>query len=75
MNVARQIVMQRFATNSVAGHLAQSSMVARNETTFQSDRFDFAKNQVADRETFGLYEPFALCKLTRAQVDELVSGR
>jgi len=70
MAKAQTIVMERFALNSVAGHLAPHSTIDDKETTVPRNRFDFDKSVVVDRETFGLYEPYAYCLLTKAQVDE-----
>jgi hypothetical protein len=73
MSMARQIVMERFALNSVAGHLASHSMVDAMERTVKRNRFDFGNQIVVDREILPLYEPFSFCMLTKAQVDEFGS--
>jgi len=73
MKMAQQIVMERFAQNSVAEHLAPNSMVDDLETTVRRNRFDFAKAIVIDREVFGLYEPFSFCKFSNAQMVEFGS--
>jgi Encapsulating protein for peroxidase len=70
MSMAQKIVMERFALNSVAGHLALHSTVDDMETTVRRNRFDFNDAIVIDREVLGLYEPFSFCKLSKAQVDE-----
>jgi encapsulating protein for peroxidase len=70
MSMARQIVMERFALNSVAGHLASHAMVDAMERTVKRNRYDFGNQIVIDREVLPLYEPFAFCTLTKAQVDE-----
>jgi len=70
MKTAQQIVMERFVQNSVAEHLAPHSTVDDLETTVRSNRFNFEKEIVIDREVFGLYEPFSYCKFSKAQMDE-----
>lgn len=40
------------------------------ETTVRRNRFDFNEAIVIDREVLGLYEPFSICRLSKAQVDE-----
>ncbi len=70
MSKAQKIVMERFALNSVAGHLSLHSKVDDMETTVRRSRFDFNDAIVVDREVLGLYEPFSLCNLSKAQVDE-----
>ena len=70
MTMAQKIVMERFAQNSVAGHLAPHSTVDDTETTIRRNRFDFAQAIVIDREVFGLNEPFSFCWFSKAQVDE-----
>jgi hypothetical protein len=70
MSMAQQIVMERFAQNSVAGHLAPHSAVDEMETTVRRNRFDFNDAIVIDREVFGLNEPFSFCRFSKAQVDE-----
>jgi uncharacterized linocin/CFP29 family protein len=70
MNLAQKFVMERFALNSVAGHLAPHSTVDDSETTVKSNRFDFAESIVIDREVSALYEPFSFCRFSKAQVDE-----
>jgi hypothetical protein len=70
MSMAQKIVMERFALNSVAGHLAPHSTVDEMETTVRRNRFDFNEAVVIDREVFGLNEPFSFCRFTKAQVDE-----
>jgi uncharacterized linocin/CFP29 family protein len=74
MQEAQQIVVERFAMNSVAGHLAPHLIVDEIETTVKRNRFDVVTGRVIDRETLGLYEPFSLCRLTKAQVDEFASA-
>lgn len=71
---AQQIVVERFAMNSVAGHLAPQLNVEEIETTVKRNRFDVSTGRVIDRETLGLYEPFSFCRLTKAQVDEFASS-
>jgi hypothetical protein len=73
MSMAQKIVMERFALNSIAGHLAPHSTVDDMETTVRRNRFDFAEAIVIDREVFGLYEPFSYCRFSKAQVDEFGS--
>jgi encapsulating protein for peroxidase len=70
MSKAHRMVIERFALNSVAGHLSPHSMVEDRETTVRTNRFDFARSIVIDRETFGLFEPFSYCRFSKAQVDE-----
>jgi encapsulating protein for peroxidase len=70
MSMAQKIVMERFALNSVAGHLAPHSTVDEMETTVRRNRFDFNEAIVIDREVFGLNEPFSFCRFSKAQVDE-----
>jgi uncharacterized linocin/CFP29 family protein len=70
MSKAQKIVMERFALNSVAGHLSLHSKVDDVETTVRRSRFDFKDAIVVDRECLSLYEPFSLCNLSKAQVDE-----
>ena len=65
--------MERFALNSVAGHLAPHSTVDEMETTVRRNRYDFNKAIVTDREVFGLNEPFSYCRFTKAQVDEFAT--
>jgi hypothetical protein len=73
MNFAMKIVMERFALNSVAGHFAPHAMVDKMARTTPSNRFDYAGRIVVDDETLNLYEPFALCKFTLAQMNEFGS--
>ena len=73
MSKAQQIVMERFALNSVAGHLAPHSTINDQETTVRRNRFDFNDVIVIDREVLGLYEPFSFCRLSKAQVDEFAT--
>jgi hypothetical protein len=70
MQLAQKTVIERFALNSVAGHLAPHSTVDDKETTVSRSRFDFGQAIVIDREVFGLFEPFAFCRFSKAQVDE-----
>jgi hypothetical protein len=70
MLLAQKTVMERFALNSVAGHLAPHSTVDDTEVTVKRNRFDFGESIVIDREVFGLFEPFSICKFTKAQIDE-----
>jgi uncharacterized linocin/CFP29 family protein len=72
MDLARKIVVERFAQNSIAGHLAPPAVVTDDETTVLKNRFDFQNRIVVDRETLGLHEPFAFCGFTRAQADEFM---
>jgi hypothetical protein len=72
---AQQMVVERFATSSVAGHLAAHVTVDEVETTVKRNRFDFGSGRVVDRETLGLYEPFSFCYLTKAQIDEFGSAQ
>src|SRR5262245_62384482 len=74
MQQAQQIVVDRFAMNSVAGHLAPHLMVDDTETTVKRNRFDIGVGRVVDRETLDLYEPFSFCRLTKAQIDEFASS-
>jgi uncharacterized linocin/CFP29 family protein len=73
MSKAQKIIVERFAMNSVAGHLALHSKVDDKETTVRRSRFDFDNAIVFDREVLSLYEPFSLCILSKAQVDEFRS--
>ena len=73
MSMAKKIIMERFAQNSVAGHLAPHSTVDEIETTVRRNRFDFNKAIVVDREVFGLNEPFSFCRFTKAQVEEFAT--
>jgi hypothetical protein len=73
MNFAMKIVMERFAMNSVAGHFAPYSMVDKMARTVPSNRFDYSGRVVVDDETLNLYEPFALCRFTLAQMNEFGS--
>jgi uncharacterized linocin/CFP29 family protein len=73
LSKAQQIVMERFALNSVAGHLATHSTIDDMETTVRRNRFDFNDVIVIDREVLGLYEPFSFCRLSKAQVDEFAT--
>jgi hypothetical protein len=73
LSKAQQIVMERFALNSVAGHLAPHSTIDEMETTVRRNRFDFNDVIVIDREVLGLYEPFSFCRLSKAQVDEFAT--
>ena len=70
MSKAQKIIVERFAMNSVAGHLSLHSKVDEIDTTVRRSRFDFNDAIVIDREVLSLYEPFALCNLSKAQVDE-----
>jgi hypothetical protein len=74
MQEAQRIVVERFAMNSVAGHLAPQLTVEETETTVKRNRFDVSTGRVVDRETLDLYEPFSFCCLTKAQVDEFASS-
>jgi uncharacterized linocin/CFP29 family protein len=74
MQEAQRIVVERFAMNSVAGHLAPQLTVDGTETTVKRNRFDVSTGRVVDRETLDLYEPFSFCFLTKAQVDEFASS-
>src|ERR671923_2513394 len=73
MGIAQKIVMERFALNSVAGHLASHSMVDEAQTTVLRNRFDFNNAIVIDRETYGLYEPFSFCRFSKAQAKEFMT--
>jgi len=75
MSKAQKIIMERFALNSVAGHLSLHSKVDDSETTVRRSRFDFEQAIVIDRECLSLYEPFSLCSLSKAQVDEFSTMR
>jgi uncharacterized linocin/CFP29 family protein len=70
MAMAQKIVTERFAMDSVAGHLAPHWTVDEMETTVRRNRFDFNEATVNDRENFALFEPFSFCRLSKAQVDE-----
>ena len=70
MKMAQKIVLERFAQNSVAGHLAPHSTVDDTETTVRGNPFDFVQTIVIDREVLNLNEPFSFCWFTKAQVDE-----
>jgi Encapsulating protein for peroxidase len=70
MSKAQKIIVERFAMNSVAGHLSLHSRVDDIDTTVRRSRFDFNDAIVIDREVLSLYEPFSLCNLSKAQVDE-----
>src|SRR2546425_6779047 len=59
MSMAQKIVMERFALDSVAGHLAPHSTVDEMETTVRRNRFDFTNAIVIDREILELNEPFS----------------
>jgi hypothetical protein len=75
MSMAQKIVMERFARNSVAGHLSPFSTVDDRETTVRRNRFDFTRSIVIDREVFGLFEPFSFCRFSKAQVDEFAEAQ
>jgi Encapsulating protein for peroxidase len=75
MSMAQQIVMERFAQNSVAGHLSPESTVDEMETTVRRNRFDFDEGIVVDREVFGLNEPFSFCRFSQAQVEEFARAQ
>ena len=70
MSKAQKLIVERFALNSVAGHLSLHTQLDDRETTVRRSRFDFDNAIVVDREVLGLYEPFSLCSLSKAQVDE-----
>lgn len=67
---AQKVITEQFALNSVAGRLSKNSVVDERETTVRRSRFDFQDGIVIDREVLGLYEPFSICRLSKAQVDE-----
>jgi uncharacterized linocin/CFP29 family protein len=78
MNAARKIAVQRFAQNSVAGHMAPLLTVPETETTVPLKRYNYGPagpvpGVVVDREVVSLYEPYAQCRFTQAQVDEFAS--
>jgi len=73
MTFAMKIVKERFAMNSVAGHFAPHSWVDKMARTVSSNRFDYSSRIVVDDETLNLYEPFALCNFTLAQMNEFGS--
>jgi len=70
---AMKTVKERFAMNSVAGHFAPNSWVDKMARTVPSNRFDYVARTVVDVETLNLYEPFALCNFTLAQMSEFSS--
>jgi hypothetical protein len=73
MDLAMKIVKERFAMNSVAGHFAPQFWVDKMARAVPSNRFDYAKRTVVDDETLNLYEPFARCNFTLAQMNEFGS--
>ena len=75
MDLATKIVKERFAMNSVAGHFAPHSWVDKMARTVPRNRFDYSAQAriVVDDETLNLYEPFALCNFTLAQMNEFGS--
>lgn len=74
MMMAQKIVMERFAMNCVAGHLATAAMSEKEaDTTVPLARFNFEEAIVVDRETIGLHEPYSYCKFTKAQSEEFVA--
>jgi hypothetical protein len=75
MSMAQRIVMERFAVNSVAGHLSPHSTVDDRETTVNRNRFDFTQSIVIDREVLDLFEPFSFCRFSKAQVDEFAEAQ
>jgi hypothetical protein len=70
ISMARQEVVKRFATNSVAGHFIPEQTIESTATTVCWNRFDFTRRIVMDRETLDLYEPYAQIKFTKAQSEE-----
>ena len=72
-NLATKIAMERFAMNSVAGHFAPPTTIDKMSTTVPANRFDFGNQIVVDNETLNLFEPFARCNFTLAQVNEFAS--
>jgi hypothetical protein len=73
MAFAMKTVKERFAMNSVAGHFAPHSWVDKMARTVPSNRFDYAARTVVDVENLNLYEPFAICNFTLAQMSEFGS--
>jgi len=73
MNVATKIAKERFAMNSIAGHFAPLSIIDKKARTVSDNRFDYKDRIVVDNETLSLYEPFARCNFTLAQVNEFGS--
>ena len=75
VNAAMTIAMQRFAANCVAGHMVSPTYVDSTARTVPRNRFDFHEHQrlVVDTETLNLYEPFAECHVTLAQLEEFSS--
>jgi hypothetical protein len=72
-NLATKIAIERFAMNSVAGHFAPPTTIDKMSTTVPANRFDFGNQIVVDNETLNLFEPFARCNFTLAQVNEFAS--
>ncbi|MDT4292019.1 encapsulin [Methylomonas sp. MO1] len=70
MNLAMKIVRERFAMNSIAGHFAPHTMIDQMTRTIPSNRFDYGERIVIDNETLNLFEPFAICNFTLAQMNE-----
>lgn len=70
LNLAMNIVRQRFAQNSVAGHVVPVSTIESGKRSVSSNRFDYNKRIVIDSENLELHEPFAKCDFTLAQVTE-----
>lgn len=75
MTIAQNIVMERFAQNAVAGHMSPQSTVGEDETTVKTNRFDYDRGIVIDRDTFDLNEPFSLCRFSKAQVNEFSQAK
>jgi hypothetical protein len=70
MLMAQKIAIERFAMNSVAGHVAPITTVSALDTTVPRMRYMYNEALVIDRETWNLHEPFSYCIFTQAQVDE-----
>lgn len=68
--MAQAAVMERFAFNSVAKQLVPDVTVAWTETTVRWNRFDFQRRMVNDFDTLGLFEPYVIVNISRAQADE-----
>jgi hypothetical protein len=45
IDMARKTVVERFATNSIAGHFVPEQTIDWTETTVRSNRFDFTKDR------------------------------
>jgi hypothetical protein len=70
VSAAKTIAMQRFAANCVARQMISPTYVDSTARTVPRNRFDFGQRLVVDTETVNLYEPFAECQFTLAQLEE-----